>query len=36
LTTTALPAATADAACVNGIENGKFHGETIPTTPSGS
>src|SRR5439155_21579643 len=36
LTTAALPAATAVAAWVNGIENGKFHGETIATTPRGS
>ena len=34
--TTAFPAAIALAACDMGMENGKFHGETIPTTPSGS
>ena len=36
LTTTALPAATAKAAWLNGIPNGKFHGEITPITPSGS
>ena len=36
LTTTALPAATAKAAWLSGIPNGKFHGEITPITPSGS
>ena len=34
--TTAFPAATAIAVCVSGMLNGKFHGEMIPSTPSGS
>ena len=34
--TTALPAATAAAAWLSGIENGKFHGVMTATTPSGS
>ena len=36
LSTTALPAATAVATCVNGIANGMFHGVIAATTPSGS
>ena len=36
MSTTAFPAATANAVCVNGIANGKFHGAITPTTPSGS
>ena len=36
LSTTAFPAATAYAACVNGIAKGKFQGAITPTTPSGS
>ncbi len=34
--TTALPAATAEAAWVRGTPSGKFHAETMPTTPTGS
>jgi hypothetical protein len=36
LSTTAFPAAIANATCVSGIPSGKFQGEITPITPSGS
>jgi hypothetical protein len=36
LTITEFPAATAAIVCVNGMPNGKFHGEMTATAPYGS